>query len=74
MRFYVANNEEVDRANEEKEIGSDSDEERITAAKLFNDKIVKAAGIGDNTGDVVASLKELPFIIPRGKYSLDLFP
>lgn len=55
----------------------DSDEEEddveITPAKILNDKIVAAAGLGEFAGDVIASLAELPMIIPRGKYTLDLF-
>ena len=47
--------------------------DEITPAKVLNDKIIKAAGIGEFAGDVIASLTELPMIIPRGKYSLDLF-
>ena len=34
---------------------------------------MKAAGIGEFAGEVIASLKELPMIIPRGKYSFDLY-
>ena len=51
----------------------DDEEVEITPAKILNDKIVKAAGIGEFAGEVVASLAELPMIIPRGKYSLDLY-
>lgn len=39
----------------------------------MNDKIVKAAGLGEFAGDVIASLTDLPLIIPRGKYTLDLY-
>jgi len=49
------------------------DEVEITPAKILNDKIVSAAGIGEFAGDVIASLAELPMIIPRGKYTLDLY-
>lgn len=61
---------EDDEAEEE----SESDEEpEITPAKVLNDKIVKAAGIGEFAGEVIASLAELPMLIPRGKYTLDLY-
>lgn len=39
----------------------------------MNDKIIKAAGIGEFAGEVIASLAELPMLIPRGKYTLDLY-
>jgi structure-specific recognition protein 1 len=39
----------------------------------LNEKIIKIAGIGEFAGDVIASLADLPMIIPRGKYSFDLF-
>src|SRR3978361_326444 len=60
---------------EDLEEGEESDDEiaEITPAKVLNDKIVKAAGIGEFAGEVIASLAELPMIIPRGKYTLDLY-
>jgi structure-specific recognition protein 1 len=63
--------EEDDEEEEDEE--DDDDEEEITPAKVLNDKIVKAAGIGEFAGEVIATLPELPMIIPRGKYTLDLF-
>lgn len=57
---------------EEEEEESDGEPE-ITPAKVLNDKIVKAAGIGEFAGDVIATMPELPMIIPRGKYTLDLY-
>lgn len=53
---------------------SESEEEEIiTPAKVMNDKIIKAAGIGEFAGEVIASLPELPMLIPRGKYTFDLY-
>ena len=63
--------EELEEGEEKEE--SEEENQEITPAKLLNDKIVKAAGIGEFAGDVIASLSELPMIIPRGKYSLDLY-
>ena len=63
--------------DEEKEEGEESEDEEdeveITPAKVLNDKIVKAAGLGEFAGEMIASLADLPMIIPRGKYSLDLY-
>ena len=66
--------EKMEDGEEDEEDKSDNEEpEDITPAKVFNDKIIKAAGIGEFAGEVVASLAELPMLIPRGKYSLDLY-
>ena len=87
MRFYVPNTEleghmeekkKEEKKEESKKEGSGEDEEEeeeeeITPAQILNEKIVKAAGIGEFAGEVIASLAELPMIIPRGKYSFDLY-
>jgi hypothetical protein len=44
---------------EDNEEGSEEDEEgeaEITPAQIFNEKIIKAAGIGEFAGEVIASL------------------
>lgn len=64
---------EADKEDEDEESEEEEEEVEITPAKILNDKIVKAAGIGEFAGEVIASLAELPMIIPRGKYSLDLY-
>lgn len=61
------------KSDEEEESEEEETEIDITPAKILNDKIVKAAGIGEYAGEVVASLAELPMLIPRGKYSLDMY-
>jgi len=40
----------------------EDDEPEITPAKVLNDKIVRAAGLGEFAGDVIASLPELPML------------
>ena len=65
MRFHVPNNE-IDKYFEEKEkareVAGKTEEEdddqdaEITASKLFNDKIVAKANIGQFAGNVVASI------------------
>ena len=70
-------NLETPKEDKKKEDGEESDqneEEEVTAAKLLNEKIVKAAGIGELAGDIVAQFSELRLIIPRGKYNLELYP
>jgi structure-specific recognition protein 1 len=87
MRFHVPNNElDVFYAEKEKikaeakaEAGDDANEEAessdddITASKLFNDRIIEKANIGQYAGAVIASIQELPMQIPRGNYSLDFY-
>jgi len=45
----------------------------MTPAQIFSNKIIKAANIGANSGEAIATLSDLPMLIPRGKYSLDLY-
>lgn len=48
-------------------------EDELTAAKVFNEKILEKAGLGDSAGDVLAHFPDMPLLVPRGKYSLDLY-
>lgn len=83
MRFHVPNNElekyleEKEKAAEESKEPADEEmgenEEQMTAAKLFDDKIHKRANIGEFAGEVIATISELPLIIPRGYYSLEFY-
>jgi structure-specific recognition protein 1 len=78
MRFFVPNVEVEAKAaspdGEEEKKGSDEEEEeQVTAAQMLNERIIKAAGIGEFAGEMIATLPELPMIIPRGKYSFDLY-
>ena len=45
----------------------------MTAAKLLHEKIIKAAGIGEFAGEMIATVPEVNMIIPRGKYSFDFY-
>ena len=45
----------------------------MTAAKHFQNKINAKANIGQISDPVVASIQDLPMIIPRGNYSLDFY-
>ena len=65
--------EKGDNSEVEEEEEESDNEPEMTPAKVLNDKIVKAAGLGEFAGDVIASLPDLPMIIPRGKYSLDFY-
>ena len=61
--------EEEKKADE----SSDDSEDDMTAAKLFDQKIHKKANIGEFAGEIVASIQDLPMLIPRGNYSLDFY-
>jgi structure-specific recognition protein 1 len=61
------------QASQEDEDEGEEEEEQISAAKVLNEKIIKAAGIGQSAGEMIATLPELPMLIPRGKYSFDLY-
>jgi len=48
----------------------DDEEVEITPAQVLNDKIVKAAGLGEFAGEIIAQLPDVPMLVPRGKYSI----
>jgi hypothetical protein len=52
--------------------GENSDDE-VTPAKLFNDQILKRAGLGESAGEFIAQFEDLPLMVPRGKYTLQMF-
>lgn len=75
MRFYVPNMEEVPEKEAKKDAdmeGENSDEE-VTPAKIFNDQILKRAGLGESAGEFIAQFEDLPLMVPRGKYTLQMF-
>lgn len=80
MRFHVPNNE-IDKYHEDlqaqREAEGKGDEEDVqddmTAAKMFNQKIIERANIDQSSGSVIASIQDIPMMIPRGNYSLDFY-
>lgn len=79
MRFHVPNNEldaymREQNAESKKQADSEEEEnEEMTAAKIFDDKIHQKANIGQFAGAIVTSIQDLPMVIPRGNYSLDFY-
>lgn len=59
--------------DEEEGEDEENQENEITPAKIFNQEILKFAGLGESGGDIIASFHDLPLIVPRGKYTLDMF-
>jgi hypothetical protein len=51
----------------------DNSEEEVTPAKLFNDQILRRAGLGESAGEFIAQFEDLPLMVPRGKYTLQMF-
>ena len=47
-------------------------EEKKTAAELLNEQILSKANVTEKAGDIIVKFEDLPFIVPRGKYSCDL--
>ena len=43
------------------------------ANKLFEKKINEKANLSEFAGTVIASIQDLPMMIPRGNYSLDFY-
>ena len=88
MRFYVPNMEKTDEdeepgkdaedkidsgANKDGDEKSENSADEITPAKIFNDQILKFANLGDSAGEIIASFHDLPLMVPRGKYTLNMF-
>ena len=89
MRFHCTNtevdkyydNKRRERQRMRREAGKQSDsgdseedqDDDTTAAKLFNDKIVARANLGQIAGAAIASIHTLPLLIPKGNYSLDFY-
>ncbi|CDW77358.1 dna polymerase delta binding protein [Stylonychia lemnae] len=66
--------DEGEENNESENEEEDDDEaQKVTPAQILNEKIIKAAGIGEFAGEVIASLPDLPMVIPRGKYSFNMY-
>lgn len=74
MRFYLPNREEPERDEADNKSKQDDEEEEATPAQVFNELIVKHAGLGDSAKDIIARFHDLPLIVPRGKYTLEMFP
>lgn len=41
-------------------------------AEILNELIISKANLKQKAGDIIVSFNDLPFIVPRGKYSCDL--
>lgn len=65
-----AGGSEAEESEEEEE---EEEGQQMTAAKLLNEKISKFAGIGESAGEMITTIPEVKMLIPRGKYSFDLY-
>jgi hypothetical protein len=57
MRFYVPNMEEIPeepKKDEKMDGEGENSEDEVTPAKLFNDQILKRAGLGESAGEFIA--------------------
>ena len=59
MRFHVPNSE----------ASTTTIDEELPASKIFNQKLLSKTD--HQTGSLVTSVPDVPFLIPRGTYSLD---
>lgn len=60
------------KAGEDSKVDDTVDKDEITSAMILSSKIKKLAKIEEFAGDAIATIPELPMLVPRGKYSLDL--
>ena len=44
-----------------------------TPANVFNERLLKSAGLGSAAGELISSLPEIPLQVPRGKYAMDFY-
>lgn len=51
----------------------EDDDDYPTPANVFNEKLLKSAGLENAAGELIASLQEIPLQVPRGKYALDFY-
>lgn len=78
IRFYVppstTEKQETKKKNEGDAIQEESEEENNTnfQQQLHND-ILNKAKIGQSSADSIVSISDVPLIVPRGKYNVDLF-
>ena len=57
MRFFVPNMEEIPeqpKKDENMEGDEENSEDEVTPAKIFNDQILKRAGLGESAGEFIA--------------------
>lgn len=81
LRFYIppkTDNKEAsnDEANGDKGSGSEEEDKPEVnvkaAAETLNELFLSKANLTQKAGDSIVSFNDLPFIVPRGKYSCDL--
>ena len=69
-------NEKSDAEDDEEEGESDMEEfydDAPTPANVFNEKLQKQAGLLNAQGEIIATLNEINLLVPRGKYTMDLY-
>lgn len=70
MRFYIPRNE--DTQMDEEEVTEDQVVTTSIAQELYQN-IEKKANIDKNTGELICTLENLPLVVPRGKYTVNLY-
>lgn len=75
MRFFIPNGlgEDQEQAPKKDENAAEDSDDEVTPAKILNDKIIAKTGLRDSAGDVIACFLEIPLIVPRGKYNIDMY-
>ena len=65
MRIYVPPGEVQD---------DEEADEKVTPAQAFKNEIVDRADIGINSAENIATFDDLLFMVPRGRYRIEMFP
>ena len=83
LRFFIPNPDVEDEdENEEgegnKKAKEDVDEEESaeigkTPSQILANKIIKKSGLGEYAGQIICTIPEIPMLVPRGKYNLEIY-
>lgn len=65
VRFFIPGKNEL--------LDHTKDKMDANVAEIIYQEIKKRAKIEDNSGDLIVNLPDLPLVVPRGKYTCDLF-
>ncbi|EGR30466.1 structure-specific recognition, putative [Ichthyophthirius multifiliis] len=72
MRLYVPFQQENQSKEQENE-QNEAENQKASRADQLNSEIISKAKIGQYSGASIVKFEDLPLLVPRGKYSLDMF-
>ncbi|KAJ2159146.1 FACT complex subunit [Coemansia sp. RSA 552] len=75
VRFYVpgTTTTEKKKGSDDEDNAESGNEDEVSAASVFHETIKDRADLGQVSGDSIVQLSEILCLIPRGRYSIDMF-